>query len=61
MFYVCAVALDKRPVLTKSVSSGLIGLLGDLLAQSVEWGLGGGPVPWNGTQVRANSGLVSTV
>eukprot|EP00904_Undaria_pinnatifida_P008131 jgi/Undpi1/4448/HiC_scaffold_17.g07802.m1 len=45
-----SVALDKRPVLTKSVSSGLIGLLGDLLAQSVEWGLGGGPVPWNGTQ-----------
>lgn len=46
-------AIDKRPVITKSLSSGLIGLLGDLLAQTVEWGLGGRPAPWNGTRVRA--------
>lgn len=50
-FY-CADAIDKRPVFTKSVSSGLIGLLGDLLAQSVEWAIGGGAVPWSGTRVR---------
>lgn len=52
LFFFCADALDKRPVLTKSLSSGLIGLLGDLLAQTVEWSLGGGAVPWSGTKVR---------
>eukprot|EP00904_Undaria_pinnatifida_P008148 jgi/Undpi1/4463/HiC_scaffold_17.g07817.m1 len=43
-------ALDKWPVFTKSISSGLIGLLGDLLAQSVEWGLANGPGPWSDTR-----------
>ena len=56
-----AAALDNRPVFTKSVSSGLIGLLGDLLAQSVEWGLGGGAIPWSGTKVRPTSIIDSVV
>ena len=51
----CTDALDKWPVFTKSISSGLIGLLGDLLAQSLEWGLASGPAPWNDTRVRARA------
>lgn len=51
-FDICADALDKNPLRTKALSSGLIGLLGDLLAQSVEWGLGGSPAPWSGAKVR---------
>ncbi|CAN0146251.1 unnamed protein product [Pylaiella littoralis] len=39
-------ALDTHPVVTKSISSGLIGLLGDLLSQTVEYVLGGAAVPW---------------
>lgn len=46
-------SLEKRPVFTKSLSSGLIGLLGDLTAQSVEWGFGGGYVPWSTYQVTS--------
>lgn len=47
--------LDKHPVITKSVSSGFIGLLGDLTAQSFEWGFGGAPVPWNSTHVSRDT------
>lgn len=50
--YICIMnsipeALDKRPVLTKSISSGIAGLLGDLTTQTVEWGFGDAPVPWS--------------
>jgi len=44
-------ALDKHPVVTKSISSGLIGLLGDLLAQGVESVLAGAPIPWSSKAV----------
>lgn len=49
--YACTDSLESRPVLTKAISSGLIGLLGDLTAQSIEWGFKSSPAPWSGSQV----------
>ncbi|CAN0399344.1 unnamed protein product, partial [Ectocarpus sp. 12 AP-2014] len=42
-------ALDAYPVLTKSISSGFIGLLGDVLAQLVEYSFGVAIPPWKTT------------
>ncbi|CAM9564028.1 unnamed protein product [Ascophyllum nodosum] len=40
-------SLDKSPVITKSISSGLIGMMGDIVAQMIEWGFGDSPAPWS--------------
>ncbi|CAM9936217.1 unnamed protein product, partial [Ectocarpus fasciculatus] len=48
-------ALDVHPVLTKSISSGFIGLLGDVLAQLVEYACGVASPPWKTTAMMWRS------
>lgn len=43
-------ALEKKPLLVKCISSGLVGALGDMISQCVFWGQGGGAV-WHDKEV----------